>query len=144
MPIVSFDFDGVLHQNVKVDRYTPEGKIYCYGPVSGDYTLWSNLVISPLILEKIEEEISAGHTLVIVSARDQKYEWSALKHLDKLGIREKFQQILCGCKDKTKVLKKLGAIRHYEDSPKHIESCRAAGIEVIQVYPLSNRIFDNF
>lgn len=145
MPIVSFDFDGVLHQNVKVDRYIHEDLQtipFCYGPANGDYTEWENLKTNPLILDKIEEEIQAGNTLIIVSARDLEYQQYAMAYLNKLDIIDKFQSIRFGCKNKVSVLQEMKAIRHYEDSLKHIRACREAGIKVIQIYPLSQNIFE--
>jgi hypothetical protein len=138
--IVSFDFDGVLHQTVKIDQTTDDGTILSYTPINGN--IYNT---NPLIINKIYEEASK-HELVIITARSPKHGKTILQYIRKLGLAKIFKGIyFCpfesNC-NKIQRIQSLGVIRHYEDSPKYFDAINKLGnVELIKIYPLSNKLF---
>ena len=100
--VVSFDFDGVLHQSM------------VEGTTHPDQFVSADLEPRPDIHKKVRSE-AKKHSLVVVTARDhgsEKIVWEFLdKHLS--GLFQEVYTTHGG--SKVGILEKIGAIRHYDD-----------------------------
>jgi hypothetical protein len=116
---VSFDFDGVLHTNlIPGTRH----------PVSYEET---DLTPNKTMLEKVKEEAKTNR-VIVVSARPK---WCVpvmeeFIKKQKLPIQDVFAT---DNSPKLPILKKMNAIRHYDDSPKVGAELEGSGIEFILV-----------
>lgn len=107
--LISFDFDDTLS-------------------FGGDY------IGNPKILDKVREHIKAGDICVIVTARSRQ-QFSILEidgfifehNLDISAVYFTNHEL------KGPTLKYIGADVHYDDDPKHLDSCIACGIKAFQV-----------
>lgn len=137
MPIVSFDFDGVLHNSVGVESRDSMGRVLGYGPKDFlKYKSWKpNYEIHKMIRKEAQ-----NNKIVIVTARCSYYKDVIMEFLKMYGLNKYISRIYFTCMmSKVPYLKSIKAIRHYEDSPKHVRSIRKAGIDVVQTYPMGRR-----
>lgn len=115
--IVSFDFDGVLHTDVRGFHPTSHYEV--------------QLTPHKRMHKKLHEE-SQDHQIIICSKRS---EWSRniverfVKH-HQLPVEEIY---LTNDQPKDKVLLSVGAIRHYDDNPVIGQELEGTGIEFILV-----------
>lgn len=120
-PVVSFDFDGVLHTDVY------PGTIH---PIN-----WENADLTPNeeMFRKMREE-AAGNTIVVVTGRDDvdlNTVWEFI-HNHRLPVTQVYTT---NNRQKLPVLKHLGVIRHYDDNPMMAYELDDSGIEFILVRP---------
>lgn len=139
-PIVSYDFDGVLHLSIKAD---PEFHIKIeratYHPI--DF-LSSNLIPFKEVIEQLKVDYENGNQVIIVTARPQYSDKYVKEFLAQQDILNKIDDILY-ISNKTPFLKAIKVIKHYDDSPKQIVPMVKAGVNVIQVDPPLNRQWIN-
>lgn len=120
-PIVSFDFDGVLHRSV-VDIH----------PISWDkpeeWTPFEEMFA-------VMHEEAKANRIVVVTARDgcdMEHVWEFIK-MHKLPVEKVY------CTDngpKIPVLRNIDAIRHYDDNKKIENELKGSGIEFVKVDPV--------
>ena len=102
LPIISFDFDGVIHKSVI------EGTTH---PINFDKpTTWKPF-------EKMHGllwELSETHRIIVVTKRTEYMRKDTQYYLDAFGLP--VEALYCtGGMDKWDLLEELGAIRHYDD-----------------------------
>jgi len=125
-PVISYDFDGVLHKSVNgldpIDFF--------------DYESW---VPFDKYHDKMREDAKT-HRIVVVTARDNgemtDAAWDFVKLYD-LPVDD-----VIGTDDEPKydVLKNIGAVKHYDDNPKMGPELKRLGIEFEQTFPLDELI----
>lgn len=119
-PVISYDFDGCLHTSVSG-----------YDPISFiDVDEW---VPFTEIHDQMRKD-AKNHKIVITTARPpitNEYVWEFVKKYN-LPVEEIYAT---DNMPKAPVLKKMGAIKHYDDHVKLIEPLREAGIEFVLVDP---------
>lgn len=120
-PVVSFDFDGVLHRSM------------CPGSTNPlDHTT-SDLDPFDLMHDLLCKEAD-GKKIIVVSKRsdeDQDVMWEFIKKHN-LPVKELHTTNLG---PKLPLLRKLGAIRHYDDSPDVADELDGTEIEFVLVRP---------
>ena len=120
-PVVSYDFDGVLHVSV-------------VGIHPLDFTepnLWDPFTE---MMAQLKEDAKT-HTIVIVTARPSStdiYVWEFIKN-NNLPVEQIYAT---DDGPKTPVLLKIGAVRHYDDNAALAAPLKAAGIEFVLVDPV--------
>lgn len=135
--IVSYDFDGVLHLSIKPspDFYRKVEEAV-YSPLDSKI---SELIPYRENLVQLVEDAVSDYQVIIVTGRSKSEEKVVVDFLTRYGVMEYIKEIHYDVADKVSFLKKLGVVKHYEDSPKYIFSMMMAGITVIQVNPPLNR-----
>jgi hypothetical protein len=123
-PVVTFDFDGVLHKSV----------IGAHPTSFTEPELWEPF-------EKVEEIMrreAKDHRIIIVTARD---EWNKPYILQYIKSRKlPVEQVICTDNDpKLEYLKDVGSIRHYDDRDM-TEELKGSGIQFIRVHPKDDKI----
>ena len=120
-PVISYDFDGVLHVSVAgihpLDFTSPE--------------LWEPFTEMMLQLKEDAKE----HKIVVVTARPPStdvYVWEFIKN-NNLPVEQIYAT---DDEPKTPVLIKIGAIKHYDDNKALAAPLKAAGIEFVLVDPV--------
>lgn len=126
--IISFDFDGVLHVSLHQGTTHPV-----------DYFNWQEW--QPYYkMHKVLKRESLSNTIVIVTARCENMEepmWDFIQYYE-LPV----QKIYTTCDGpKWPTLEKIGAIKHYDDSPKIARELNGKPIEFIFVKHPSLREF---
>jgi hypothetical protein len=120
--IISYDFDGVLHSSLHKGTTHPI-----------DYYDWWDW--EPYLkMHKMLRQDALSSTVVVVSARDPGMDtamWEFIKHY-KLPVQSIH---LTSDRPKWPILKKLGAIKHYDDSPKVARELQGKPIEFVFVRP---------
>ena len=118
--VISYDFDGTLHKSVvgihPIDFMSPE--------------LWAPF---PEIMSQLKMDAKT-HKIVIVTARPPETNdlvWEFVKK-NNLPVEEIFAT---NNGPKTPVLKKIGAIKHYDDNDELTIPLRDAGIQFVLVDP---------
>jgi hypothetical protein len=101
-PIISFDFDGVIHKSVI------EGTTH---PINYDQpTTWKPF-------EKMHSllwELSETHRIIVMTKRTEYMRKDTQYYIDAYGLP--VETLYCtGGRDKWDLLEELGAIRHYDD-----------------------------
>lgn len=133
-PVISYDFDGVLHFSVLPDhRFYKDILFAIYHPI--DFHS-SNLVPNQELLNQMVKD-SHDHQIIIVTARPSSSDKVVRKYLKDQGV-DKIVDHIFYISDKTTFLKKLGAKLHYDDSPKHVLRMQEAGVPVVAVTPKIN------
>ena len=104
-PIITYDFDGVLHKSMKPVKQT--------GPIN--YTEWNKWIPFKEIHQCLIED-SKNNKIIIVTKRYQKHELHVKKFITKFNLP--VEEIICtNMKPKWPTLKKLNSKKHYDDSP---------------------------
>lgn len=139
-PIISYDFDGVLHLSIKPD---PEFHIKLeratYHPLN---FMTSDLLPFTELIEQLIDDYNQGNQIIIVTARPLSSDKYVKKYLSDQKILDMVDKVLYIAK-KTPFLLAVKAIKHYDDSPKQIIPLLKAGIPVFQVDPPLNRFWIN-
>jgi 8-oxo-dGTP pyrophosphatase MutT (NUDIX family) len=119
-PVVSFDFDGVLH----IDVY----------PGTPDPINWEDADLSPNYrIHKILKNEAKTNKIVVVTARCDNHKsiiWEFIRNYN-LPIEEVYAT--CGYPKKD-ILQKIGAIKHYDDKDMTYE-LEGSGVDFIHVDP---------
>lgn len=119
-PIVSFDFDGVLHSSLIPGTTHPE-------------SFWDSDSWKPRLdmHQKLREE-AADNDVVVVSARDSGMEDAMWEFIQKHNLPVKAIYVT-NDRPKWSTLQKIGAIRHYDDSPRVRDELAGKPIEFVFV-----------
>jgi hypothetical protein len=139
-PIISYDFDGVLHVSVKQDpNFHRELKRATFHPV--DFTSDKDLVPYDEMIDQLIAD-AQEHQIIIVTARPNYSDKAVRAFLKRVGLEEVVSHIFY-ISNKTPFLKALDIVKHYDDSPKHIIPMTEAGIDVVPVVPMVNRYWES-
>lgn len=134
IPVISYDFDGVLHRSVKVEeRSARTGQIKTFGAIKCfDWKSWEpNLEMIRQLKHDARDAI-----VIIVTSRGQNSRPMVINFLKDQKIFKFIHQIFfCNSESKVPILKQYRVLHHYEDSPQHIAEIEANGIRVIKVTP---------
>lgn len=117
-PVVSFDFDGVLHKGVY------PGTIH---PIL-DPSYWVPFV---KMHEKLREEAKTAKIIVISARNDDQDIKDYIKRYN-LPVE---QVIITNNMNKLPFLKRVNAIRHYDDNKQMVNQLHGSGIEFVLVDP---------
>lgn len=121
-PVVSFDFDGVLHKSIIPGTTHPES-----------YWTWQEW--EPYLeVHKILKQESLENRIIVVSRRSRPHQdamWAFIKHYN-LPVEKIYTT---DDKSKKPFLVKLGVIRHYDDDYRLEEELEGTNIELIYVDP---------
>lgn len=120
-PVISYDFDGCLHTSVK-------------GLDPIDFFDWESWVPFEEMHVKMKEDAKT-HRIVIVTARppiSNEQIWKFVQEYD-LPVED---VIATDNMPKYRVLKAMGAVRHYDDNGKMKDGLKQLGIEFVQTFPL--------
>ena len=135
-PIVSYDFDGVLHLSIKPDyQFHVDISHATYHPIDFDT---SDLVPFEEMFDQLIQDHHAGNQIIIVTARGQRTDKYVKEYLLKQGLLEYIDSIHY-INLKSPFLKAINVVKHYDDSPKQINSMILEGINVIPIDPPINR-----
>jgi len=130
-PIVSFDFDGVLHQEMQ------SGTIH---PLHFDH---GDLAPREEYINELFQE-SKNNNIIIVSARCSDEEIWQFIEIHHLPVKEVYATCM---RPKIPLLMKLGVIRHYDDDVEsirqQIEQYKPKNFEFIPV-PVVENDYENF
>jgi hypothetical protein len=126
-PIISFDFDGVLHQSVI------EGTTH---PINYDkYDTWKPF-------EKVHDlifELSKTHKIIVVTKRSEWMREYTQAFID--GYNLPVEELYCtDGKSKWELLEDLGAISHYDDDTEMISECKGKSVKLYYVNPITEEI----
>lgn len=139
-PVVSYDFDGVLHLSIQPDiDFHRSLNRATYHPINQDF---SNSDLYPFkeYIEQLKKDHRDGFQIIIVTARPESSDIHVRKYLKNQGIENLISNILY-ISDKIPFLKGIKVIKHYDDSPKHIVPMRLEGINIVAVDPPLNRFW---
>jgi len=137
-PVVSYDFDGVLHLSVKMDlQFHEKLEKATYHPIN---FMTDKLVPFKEMLDQLVEDYRKGSQIIIVTARSYASDKFVRQFLVNQGVNEYVDDILY-ISNKTPFLKAINVLKHYDDSPKQIIPMMKAGVNVIPVDPPLNRFW---
>lgn len=143
IPIVSFDFDGVINGTVKPEMIDAKtGRILTYQ--SYDPNSHESYQTHGKIRQLIFQE-AKHNKIVITTNRPPEQAKTIMNYIHKLGLSRVFSQYLFATDSENKVqqIKRLNSIRHYDANPRDVMTIRKNGITVIQVYPKSTHLFES-
>jgi len=128
-PVISFDFDGVLHRSIIPGTTHPV-----------DYDDWESWVPNEEMHKKVHEESRTGR-VVVVSKRDDEHEdaiWSFI-HRHNLPIEAVY---VTNNRPKLPYLTRIAASRHYDDDPHLGQELAGSDIEFVfvKVRPADTRV----
>ena len=121
--IISYDFDGVLHESVIPNTIHPI-----------DFDGWNDWMPNIKIIKKLKEESSNGYNIIVVTSRcmyDINIIWSFINKWN-IPICEVYTTESDYIK-KSYILKKLNVIKHYDDNPDIQDDVTKNGVEFILV-----------
>lgn len=121
-PVVSFDFDGVLHRSVRANTIHPV-----------DFWSWQQWEPNDTIHQQLKRE-AQGNRIVVVSRRDDIHQepmWEFIRHY-RLPVEEIYTT---NNEPKRLILVDIRAIRHYDDDKRLEAELEGTGIEFILVNP---------
>ena len=137
-PVISYDFDGVLHLSIKPDpQFHEKLERATYHPLN---FMTDKLVPFKEMLLQLKHDYESGHQIIIVTARPESSDKYVRQYLINQKVDQYIDQILY-ISNKTPFLKAIKAVKHYDDSPKQIIPMMKAGVNVIQVDPPLNRFW---
>lgn len=128
--VISYDFDGCLHRTVD-DFYNPLDFM--------DIDSWEPF-------EEIHRQLredAREHHIIVVTARPSITDSLIREFMER--HRLPFLEIFATeGMPKAPILRRMGAVRHYDDNPKYRKELEEAGIELVLVDPFSGKITPQF
>jgi len=138
MPIVSFDFDGVFHNDVIKGRT--------------NYPIESNINIDELqkhinfrTIRNVVKE-SRDNTVIILTSRGKEDKESIRSFLQEIGINRCIKKVYCtDGLPKSQIINKYNIIRHYDDSKSSLKNIKEnSSCQLYRVYPHKNGIIKKY